>query len=268
MGWVQRLLGRSAAPAEPAPAEVFSDLGVPDLAEPVHARALVLAEHRRTATVDVEPPGRETFRAELRSATPEGSFSGLVMRWHVPVLYAAQHPDVVHLVEPPCGPDLPLVPDELREVREVRDLRTAALLARYPLPSAAQLAVQMAPTASQVHPAWDAVCYRIGLMTTAEAQAVLDGIRADGNAWDRTVASLYSWGPDVPDDRRKLIGRYVAHLGHVAPQGREIEQGPFWTLGVATLMRDLSPSEVDTSVFERVMRPFVEVCGPLPDALL
>lgn len=61
---------------------------------------------------------------------------------------------------------------------------------------------------------------------------------------------------------------FLLHLDHVAPQGSGIDLRPFWTLGVAALMRDLEPGDVDTRVFKRVMGPFIEVCGPLPDQLL
>lgn len=57
-------------------------------------------------------------------------------------------PKRVILLEPPCGPDLPLVPDDLQAIRDARDLRTSALAALYPPPSAAELANLMTPTAS------------------------------------------------------------------------------------------------------------------------
>lgn len=269
MRWVDRLLGRRS-PSPSAARPLFADVGVPDLAAPLHARALVL--HRGSgaaeAIVEVQPPGREPFRAELRSGSDPGGFAGLVMRRHVPVIIDADDPTIVILLEPPCGPDLPLVPEDLQAVREARDLRTAGLMKRYPVPAPAELAMLMEPTASAVHPAWDAVCCRMGLLTTAEAQAVLDRLRGDGNAWDRAEAELYSWGPSVPDDLRKQVGSFLSHLYEVAPQGRGIVNAPFWTFGVAALMRDLSPGEVPAAVFERVMRPFVDVCGPLPRQLL
>lgn len=266
---MDRLLGRGSSSSSTA-GPSFADVGVPDLAAPLYARALVL--HRDSgagdAIVEVQPPGRESFRSELYSGSDPGGFSGLVMRWHVPVIIDADDPTMVILLEPPCGPDLPLVPEDLQAVREARDLRTTALTTRYPVPAAAELAMLMEPTASAVHPAWDAVCYRMGLLTTAEAQAVLDRIRSDGNAWDRAETELYSWGPSVPDDLRMQVGLFLSHLYKVAPQGRGIERGPFWTFGVAALMQDLSQGEVPKTVFERVMRPFVEVCGPLPRQLL
>ncbi|BDH59031.1 hypothetical protein [Tsukamurella sp. PLM1] len=265
MGWMDRLRGRQR-PATDAPES--ADVGVPDLADPVHARALVLEVDGAAATVEVQPPDRAAFRTELRSGTDPTGFSGLVVRWHVPALVDGADPRRVFLLEPPCGPDLPLVPDELQAIRDARDLRTSALAARYPPPSAAELAHLMAPTASAAHPAWDAVCYRLGLMTTLEAHAVLDGIRRDGNAWDRAEAHLYSWGPSIPDDLRTRVGAFLSHLYDVAPQGPGIKRQPFWTLGVAALMRDLSPGDVDATVFERVMRPLVEACGPLPEQLL
>ena len=147
------------------------------------------------------------------------------------------------LLEPPCGPDLPLVPDDLQAIRDARDLRTSALAGQYPPPSASELAKVMEPIASAAHPAWDALCYRLGLMTTLEAHAILDGIRRDGNSWEKAEAQLYSWGPSVPDDLRKQVGAFLLHLDHVAPQGPGIDPRPFWTLGVASLMRDLAPDE-------------------------
>ncbi|RDB49102.1 hypothetical protein [Tsukamurella tyrosinosolvens] len=266
MGWMDRLLG--TGPFSGGPDASSADVGVPDLVEPVYARALVLHADLAVATVEVQPPGRASFRVELRSGSDPGSFSGLVIRWHVPVIVDGEGARRVVLLEPPCGPDLPLVTDDLQAVRDARDLRTSALAARYPPPSAAGLANLMAPTASAAHPAWDAVCYRIGLLTTLEARAILDRIRSDGNAWERAVAELYSWGPNIPDDLRKQVGLYLSHLYDVAPQGRGIDSGPFWTLGVVALMRDLSPGDVDAQVFERVMRPFIEVCGTLPEQLL
>lgn len=266
MGWMDRFLGKGASSSGPDTSS--ADVGVPDLAAPVYARALVLHVDRAGATVEVQPPGRAPFREELRSGTDPGGFSGLVMRWHVPVIVDGEDARRVILLEPPCGPDLPRVPADLQAVRDARDVRTSALAARYPPPSAAALANLMAPTASAAHPAWDAVCYRIGLLTTLEAQAILDRIRSDGNAWERAVAELYSWGPNIPDDLRKEVGLYLSHLYDVAPQGRGIDRGPFWTLGVIALMRDLSPGEVNAQVFERVMCPFIEVCGTLPEQLL
>lgn len=268
MGWLDRL--RRPVPAEAVAPEttLFADIAVPDLIAPLYARALVLERDGTVVTVEVQPPGRESFRAELRSGTDPGSLSGLVIRWHVPVIIDASVPDTVLLLEPPCGPDLPLVPEGLQAIRDARDLRTSALATRYPPPSAAELAALLEPTASAVHPAWDAVCYRLGLLTTHEACAVLDGIRSDGNGWERAESVLYSWGPSIPDDLRKQVGAHLMHLDHVAPQGRDIDRQPFWTFGVAALMRDLSPSEVELKVFQRVMRPFVDVCGPLPEQLL
>lgn len=267
MGWMDRLLGKGA-PSPSAPDTSSADVGVPDLAEPVYARALVLHVDHDAAIVEVQPPGRAFFRAELRSGTDPGGFTGLVVRWHAPVIIDGADTRCVVLLEPPCGPDLPLVPDALQAIRDARDLRTSALAARYPPPSAAELANVMEPTASAAHPAWDAVCSRLGLLTTPEAQAVLDRIRSDGNAWVRAEAELYSWGPSVPDDLRKRVGLFLSHLHDVAPQGRGIDRGPFWTLGVAALMRDLAPGEVDARVFELVLGPFVDVCGPLPEQLL
>lgn len=267
MGLMRRLLGYGSTSSTIAESS-FADVGVPDLADPLYALALVLHVDRGTAIVEVQPPGREPFRAELRSGTDPEGFTGLVMRWHVPVIIDADDPTVVILLEPPCGPDLPLVPEDLQAVREARDLRTAALANRYPPPDAAELAQVREPTASAAHPAWDAVCYRLGLLTTLEAQAILDRLRGDGNAWDRAEAELYSWGPSIPDDVRKQVGLFLSHLHDVAPQGRGIDRGPFWTFGVVALMRDLSPDEVPAAVFERVMRPFVDVCGPLPRQLL
>lgn len=269
MGWAGRLFRRKAEPTDADLAKKFSDVGVPELTHPSYARALMLdTGGDRTATVEVQPPGQAPYRAELRSGTTPGSLAGLVIRWHWPVVYDAQQPDVVYALEPPCGPDLPLISAELQAVRDARDLRTTTLAEKYPPPSAAQLFVLMRPTASAVHPAWDAVCSRMGLMTTTEAQAVLDNIRADGNGWDRAQAHLYSWGPDVPDDLRLEFGKYISHLYYVAPQGRELDRKSFWTLGIAALMRGLKPSEVEPAVFERVMRPFTDACGPLPDSLL
>lgn len=265
MGWIDRLRGRERPSTGDA---VSADVGVPDLAEPVYARALVLQVDHDAAIIEVQPPGRASFRAELRSGTDPGSFTGLVIRWHAPVIIDGADPKRVILLEPPCGPDLPLVPDDLQAIRDARDLRTSALAARYPPPSAAELANLMAPTASAAHPAWDAVCYRLGLLTTPEAQAILDHIRRDGNAWVRAEAELYSWGPSIPDDLRKQVGAFLSHLHDVAPQGRGIDRGPFWTLGVAALMRDLAPNDVDARVFEQVMAQFVDVCGPLPEQLL
>ncbi|MET7641131.1 hypothetical protein [Streptomyces sp. NPDC005438] len=267
MGWMDRLLGRTPPP-EPVAAPLYADVGVPDLVEPLYARALVLAVDRGTATVDVQPPGRGSFRTELRSGTSPDSFRGLVPRWHVPVVLDASDPDTVVLLEPPCGPDLPLVPDDLQHVRDARDLRTSELTERYPPPSAARLSVLMEPTASAVHPAWDALCFRLGLLTTPEARTVLDRIRADGNAWQRAEEELYAWGPFLPDDPRKQVGTFFAHLDSVAPREPRIDSAPFWTFGVAALMRDFKPEETGLKVFERVMRPFVEVCGPLPEQLL
>lgn len=266
MGWIDRLLRKGVT--SPAAYAASADFGVPDLVDPVYARALVLQVDHDAATVDVQPPGRASFRAELRSATDPGSFTGLVMRWHTPVIIDGADTRCVVLLEPPCGPDLSLVPDDLQAVRDARDLRTSALAARYPPPSAAELANLMAPTASAAHPVWDAVCYRIGLLTTIEAQAILDHIRSDGNAWERAVAELYSWGPSIPDDLRKQVGSFLSHLHDVAPQGPGIDRGPFWTLGVAALMRDLAPDDVEIRLFERVMGPFVNVCGTLPAQLL
>lgn len=265
MGWMDRLLGRGS-PSLPlsAAGPSFADVGVPDLAAPLYASALVLHRDRGTAIVEVQPPGWEPFRADLRSGSDPEGFTGLVMRWHVPVIIDANDPTAVILLEPPCGPDLPLVPEGLQTVREARDLRTAALANRYPPPDAAELVRLMEPTASAAHPAWDAVCYRIGLLTTLEAQAILDRLRGDGNAWDRAEAELYSWGPSIPDDVRTQVGSFLSHLYDVAPQGRGIDRGPFWTFGVVALMRDLSPDEVAPAVFERVMRPFIDVCGSLP----
>lgn len=267
MGWMDRLLGKGA-PSPNAPDTSSADVGVPDLAEPVYARALVLQVDRGAATIEVQPPGRASFRAELRSGTDPGGFTGLVARWHTPVIIDGADPRRVVLVEPPCGPDLPLVPDALQAIRDARDLRTSVLAAQYPPPSAAELANLREPNASAAHPAWDAVCYRLGLLTTLEARAVRDGIRRDGNAWDQAEVDLYSWGPRVPDDLRKQVGAFLLHLDHVAPQGSGIDLRPFWTLGVAVLMRDLAPGDVDARVFERVMGPFVDVCGPLPEQLL
>lgn len=267
MGWMDRLLGKDV-PSPGALDTSSADVGVPDLAEPVYARALVLRVEHDAAIIEVQPPGRASFRAELHSGTDPGSFTGLVIRWHAPVIIDGSNPRRVILLEPPCGPDLPLIPDDLQTIRDARDLRTSALAARYPPPSAAELANLMAPTASAAHPAWDAVCYRLGLLTTLEAHAVLDRIRSDGNAWVRAEQQLYSWGPSVPDDLRQRVGLFLSHLYDVAPQGRGIDRGPFWTLGVAALMRDLSPGDVDVQVFERVMRPFIDVCGLLPDQLL
>lgn len=265
MGWIDRLRGRE----RPSTGDAASaDVGVPDLAEPVYARALVLQVDHDAAIIEVQPPGRASFRAELRSGTDPESFTGLVIRWHAPVIIDGADPKRVILLEPPCGPDLPLVPDDLQAIRDARDLRTSALAALYPPPSAAELANLMTPTASAAHPAWDAVCYRLGLLTTPEAQAILDHIRRDGNAWVRAEAELYSWGPSIPDDLRKQVGAILSHLHDVAPQGRGIDRGPFWTLGVAALMRDLAPNDVDARVFELVMGPFVDVCGPLPEQLL
>lgn len=101
-----------------------------------------------------------------------------------------------------------------------------------------------------------------------KARAVLDGIRSDGNAWDKAETHLYSCGPGIPDDLRNQVGANLMHLDQVAPRRLGIDLRPFWTLGVAALMRDLAPDEVDPRVFERVMCPFVEVCGPLPKQLL
>jgi len=284
MGWTTRWRGGGrATPPDPVTAEAsaaarsraaarsFADVGVPDLAEPVYARAMVLdvdrGHRRHSALVEVQPPGGEPYRAELRSGSDPGGFAGLVIRWHVPVLTDGAAPDTVILLEPPCGPDLPSVAPEMQTVRDARDLRTAALADRYRPPSAAELAAFLAPTATVVHPAWDAVCYRLGLLTTLEARAVVDGIRSDGNAWDRAEAELYSWGPSIPDDLRTRVGAFVSHLDDVAPHGRGIDRAPFWTFGVAALMRDLHPDEVDAQVFGTVMRPFVGVCGALPDRL-
>ncbi|MFB6393307.1 hypothetical protein [Polymorphospora lycopeni] len=66
--------------------------------------------NRSTAAVDVQSPGRDSFRAELRGGTEPGSFTGLVMRWHAPVIIDNADQSTVILLEPPCGPDLPLVP--------------------------------------------------------------------------------------------------------------------------------------------------------------
>lgn len=264
---MDRLRGMSSSGPEVG-APLPADVGAPDLVEPLYARALVLESDRSSAVVEVQPPGRASYRAELRSGTDPGSFTGLVMRWHVPVIVDAADPERVLLLEPPCGPDLPLVPADLQAIRDARNLRTSALAAQYPPPSAAELANLMEPTVSAAHPAWDAVCFRLGLLSTLEARAVLNGIRSDGNGWEQAEERLYSWGPRIPDDLRKQVGAFFLHLDHVAPQGPGIDLQPFWTLGVAALMRDLAADEVDTGVFERVMGPFVDVSGPLPEQLL
>lgn len=258
---------RQARQSDPDESASYADVGVPELVDPLYARALVLAVDRGVAVVEVEPPGRDPYRAEVHSGTDPHGFTGMVIRWRVPVIVDAADPAAVHLLEAPCGPDLPLVPDEVTAIRAARDARTDLIAMRYPPPSPAALVALMAPTASAAHPAWDAVCYCLGLLTTGRALAILDGIRADGNSWERAEADLYAWGPGVADDARTRVGAFLNHLGDVAPQGRTLDLAPFWTFGVAALMRDLHPDEVDRAVFARVMAPFVDVCGDLPEEL-
>lgn len=244
-----------------------ADIGVPDLVDPVYGRALILDVGLRNsdATADIEVPGMQPYRVQLQGGASPGSFGGLVPGWGAPVLVDATDTERTILLEPPCGPDLPLVSDDLQQVRDARDLRTSALAEKYPPPSAAQIEERLRSTASAVHPYWDAVCWRIGLLTTAEARAVIDRIRSDGNSWDAAEAELYSCGQSIPNDLRTRIGECVSHLRDVAPAISSADVQLLWTFGVAALMHDLKRDEVDDDVYERVMHPFVEVCGPLPE---
>lgn len=282
MGWLGRVFRREPSGEEPAEAEPHgrradirwdADIGVPELGEPVYARARVLESvlgdtvvtYHSIVTADIEVPGSEPYRVRLRSGTDPDGLNGLVLGRHVPVIVDAADLERVIVIEPPCGPDLPLVPDDLQKIRDARDMRTAALAEKYPPPSAHQMELRLRPTASAAHPYWDAVCWRLGLLTTIEVREIIDRIRADGNAWDSATAELYSCGPLLPDDLRRRVGDYVMHVQRVAPAISYAEEQVLWTLGVAALMRDLGSDEVDDAVYERVMRPFVEVCGPLPE---
>ncbi|QZY52393.1 hypothetical protein [Leucobacter tenebrionis] len=246
----------------------FCDIGVPDLVEPEHVRIRVLgsATSRRydgAFVVDVHAPGREPVRGEVRSGMKPSSLGGLVPGFFVPGIVDRANPSRILLVEPPCGPDLPLVDPKVQQNRDMRDLRTAALLHRYPPPSTARLFELMEPTASAAHPLWDAVRFRMGLMTGPEARAVLDRIRADGNAWDEAQVAVNPAWHLLGSDFFTPQAECLSHLGKVAPGGREIDEQPLMSIGLAVLLRELHREQVDPDAYARLVRPFVEVCGPI-----
>lgn len=246
----------------------FCDVGVPDLADPAHARvkSLGMADGRRGDggwVVDVLVPGRESVRGTIRSGTKPGGLGGLVIRFDVPAIVDLADPERILLLEPPCGPDLPLVEPDMQRVRDARDLRTSALGLRYPPPSTARLFSLMAPTASAVHPLWDAMRFRMGLMTTTEARAVLDGIRADGDDWSDAYARGNPAGYLLGSDFFVPQAECLSHLRNIAPGGGDIDEQPLMTIGLAVLLRELRPDLVDPQLFARLVRPFVDVCGPI-----
>lgn len=249
----------------------FCDVGVPEFVEAQYAKLLVLglAESRRyngAYLVEVQCPGREPYRATIRSGTNPSSIRSLVLGFHAPGLIDCAHPSRVALLEPPCGPNLPMVEPLVQKNRDARDLRTSELLLRYPPPATAQLFEMMRPTASAVHPLWDALRFRMGLMTTLEAEAVLDRIRGDGNAWQETLVTLNPGWHLPSSDFFTTQAECLGHLARVAPAGGAIDEQPLMSIGLAVLLRELRPEAVDMALFDRLVRPFVEVCGPIDEA--
>lgn len=246
----------------------YCDVGVLDLSEPEHVRLRVLGsaasrQYDGAFLVEVHAPGQEPRRAHIRSGTRPSSLGGLVHGFSVPGVHDRANPSRVLLLEPPCGPDLPMVDPKMRQHRDTRDLRTAELQRTYPAPSTAQLLELMRPTASATHPLWDAVRYRMGLMTSAEARAVLDRIRADGNAWDEALVLVNPGSRFVGSDMTSWQADCLSHIAKVAPGGREIDEQPLMSIGLAVLLRELHPEELDHGAYARLVRPFVDVCGEI-----
>ncbi|WP_353115161.1 hypothetical protein [Microbacterium sp.] len=213
--------------------------------------------------VEVHAPGQEPRRAEIRSGTRPSSLGGLVHGFFVPGIRDRANPSRILLLEPPCGPDLPLVDPKMQRHRDARDLRTAELQHKYPPPTTAQLFELMRPTASATHPLWDALRYRMGLMTNPEARAVLNRIRADGNAWDESLVFVNPGHHFVGSNMTVEQADCLSHVAKVAPGGREIDEQPLMSIGLAVLLRELHPEEVDHGAYARLVQPFVEVCGSI-----
>ncbi|WP_087006610.1 hypothetical protein [Gulosibacter sp. 10] len=246
-----------------------ADLGVPEFEQPEYVRLHVLGSDLDVQPfdsefiVDVEAPGREPYRGRIRSGTTPSSLRGLVIDWRVPGLVDRADPEQIVVLEPPCGPDLPLVEPEVQANRDARDLRTAEILGRYPVPSAAQLHERMRPTAPATHPLWDAVCFRMGLLSSAEATAVLDRIRAEGDDWSRASRALHMSRPSFESNLFREQGKALAHLDDVAPFGKHFDEQPLMTIGMAVLQHELMPEQTHPAAYQRVIRPFTEVCGPI-----
>ena len=242
----------------------FCDVGVPELAEPEHVRLRVL-DCNQSLDVEIHAPGGAPYRGTTRSGTRPFSTSGLVVGFFAPGIIDRATPARILLLEPPCGPDLPLVGPEQQQVRDARDLRTAALLHRYPVPSTAKLFERMQPTASATHPLWDALRFRMGLMTTPEARAVLERIRADGNAWDEARTAVNPAWHFLGSDFFTPQADCLSQLARVAPGGRDIDEQPLMTIGLAVLLRELRPDAVDPEPFARLVQPFIDVCGQIDE---
>jgi hypothetical protein len=246
----------------------FCDVGVPDLSEPepVQLHVLDFSTHKTyndVIDVEVRAPGDAPYAATLRSGTTPSSASGLVIGFEAPGRIARADRARILLLEPPGGHDLPTVDAALQAVRDARDLRTAELSHRYPAPSTAELFERMSPTASATHPLWDALRFRMSLMTTAEARAVLDRIRAHGTTWQELQIALNpAW--ELGDmDVFTVQARCLQHLSNVAPGGGSLDEQPLMSIGLGVLLRELRPHQVDPDLYAPFVQPFVDVCGEI-----
>ena len=100
-------------------------------------------------------------------------------------------------------------------------------------------------------------------MTSPEARAVLDQIRADGNAWNEALVRVNPGHHFVGSNISVEQADCLSHIAKIAPGGREIDEQPLMSIGLAVLLSELHPEEVDSTAYARLVRPFIVVCGQI-----
>lgn len=173
--------------------------------------------------------------------------------------------------EPACGYPTPVPTPELAGLWPARDERTARLRSTYPAPEPRELEATLA---AQAEPPADlplaAVLTRFQLLTTVEAAAIDDRVRADGVRWEEAVARFDMRKPLDFAGTEQVVAA-LAHLDDIA--GRPaLDVQPLIGIGCVVRWRHLvddgavpdgigEPPSADD--LRTVVGPFEQVCGPV-----
>lgn len=259
--------------------KIFPDVGVPvQLRAPRHALARPLGfeinsrVYDGTMNIEVLPFGAPARQMQVRTGMRPSGFTGMLVGGLFPALVDDEDPATLLLIEPTCGNRLPVPQPEFEALWPERNARTQQLRASYPAPSPHELqAVLTATDSPPADPTLAAVRARMRLMTTYEAKAVNDLVRADGAQWEHHQAKFRIVTP-LDFDGSTDFADVISHLRHVDGH-QEIDPHPLMTIGQAVRWRHLAAgaSAVTDDFGEQptaddlrsILAPFVQVCGPI-----
>jgi hypothetical protein len=256
---------RQGRRGSPVPSVVTVDRGVPDLERPIHALLHVLniewvPDIRGRLSVDVEPVGSAPYRIALPYDRHVDIVSGVVVGFTVPGLTDAAHPERVILLEPPGGPDLPLVEEDLARARLERDARTEELSRRYPAPSVSGLRQLLSP--GSVVPAFQAARFRARLTTSHEARALVHSAMEAGITWKEAsdrLQGLRTMASEVHRDAAECF----SHVDDVAPAEDLDEQVLMNMLLTIRQVDQTTLQPQDQALAQVVLEPWERILGPV-----